>query len=145
RAVKQPLVPEAQQWSRHCSPTRSESACRTPRQEPLMQTRTRRSVLLGFASAAIGTGVVLGFAGWPRPHATLEFSGLILAAILASIPASRHSKIRDWAVMPACFVIDFTSLLLLGPHATLLVAAAGTVTQGLTASQHPHPIRRTLL
>src|SRR6185503_7986423 len=130
---------------RHCSPTRSESACRTPRQEPLMQTRTRRSVLLGFASAAIGTGVVLGFAGWPRPHATLEFSGLILAAILASIPASRHSKIRDWAVMPACFVIDFTSLLLLGPHATLLVAAAGTVTQGLTASQHPHPIRRTLL
>ena len=47
--------------------------------------------------------------------------------------------------MPASFVIDFTSLLLLGPHATLLVAGAGTVTQGLTDSQHSHPVRRTVL
>ena len=41
--------------------------------------------------------------------------------------------------MPPSFVIDFTSLLLLGPNATMLVATAGTVTQGLTDSQHSHP------
>src|SRR6185295_18301704 len=51
----------------------------------------------------------------------------------------------DWATMPPSFVIDFTSLLLLGTHATMLVATAGTVTQGLTDSQHAHPTRRMLL
>ena len=34
--------------------------------------------------------------------------------------------------MPPSFVVDFTSLLLLGPDATMLVATAGTVTQRLT-------------
>ena len=39
--------------------------------------------------------------------------------------------------MPPSFVVDFGSLLLLGPNATLLVATAGTVTQGLT-DPHTH-------
>lgn len=110
-----------------------------------MRTPPPRSAVLAFASAAIGTGILLGLRGWPHPHATFEFSGLILAAILASVPAMRHTKTQDWAVMPSSFVIDFMSLLFLGPHATMLVAAAGTVTHGLTDSQHSHPVRRTLL
>jgi len=75
----------------------------------------------------------------------LEFSGLILAAILTSALAMPQSTTQDWATMPPSFVIDFTSLLLLGPHATMLVATAGTVTQGLTDSQGSHPPRRMLL
>src|SRR5437867_3239367 len=98
-----------------------------------------------FAAIAIGAGVLLGLAGWPQPHQTLAFSSLILAAILTSALAMQQSASKDWATMPPSFVIDFLSLLLLGPHATMLVVAAETVTEGLTDSQRSHPIRRTLL
>ena len=110
-----------------------------------MRPSPRRSGVVAFAAIAIGAGVLLGFAGWPQPHRTLEFSGLILAAILTSALAMQQSTTQDWATMPPSFVIDFTSLLLLGPHATMLVATAGTVTQGLTDSQGSHPPRRMLL
>jgi diguanylate cyclase (GGDEF)-like protein/PAS domain S-box-containing protein len=110
-----------------------------------MQPPLRRSGAFVFAALAIGAGVLLGFAGWPQPDRTLEFSGLILAAILTSALAKPQSTAEDWATMPLSFVIDFTSLLLLGPHATMLVATAGTVTQGLTDSQRSHPYRRMLL
>src|SRR5438876_2526075 len=110
-----------------------------------MRPSPRRSGVVAFAAIAIGAGVLLGFAGWPQPHRTLEFSGLILAAILASALTMRQSTTQDWAAMPPSFVIDFTSLLLLGPNAAMLVAAAGTVSQWLTDSEAPHPPRRMLL
>src|SRR5437867_8144272 len=110
-----------------------------------MRPRPRRSNVVAFAAIATGAAVLLGFADWPQPHRTLEFSGLILAAILISAPAKQHSSTEDWAIMPPSFVIDFTSLMLLGPNATMLVATAGTVTQGLAASQRLHPPRRMLL
>ena len=47
--------------------------------------------------------------------------------------------------MPPSFVIEFASLLLLGPNATMLVAMAGTVTQGLTDSDRSDPLRRMLV
>src|SRR4051812_6426876 len=72
-----------------------------------------------------------------------ELSGLILAAILISL-ATRRSATQDWAIMPPSFVIDFASLLLLGPHATMLVASAGGVTEGLSDSRHSQPVRRIL-
>jgi diguanylate cyclase (GGDEF)-like protein/PAS domain S-box-containing protein len=89
--------------------------------------------------------MLLGFADWPQPHRTLELSGLILAAILVSVLAVQQSITRDWATMPPSFIIEFISLLLLGPHATMLVATAGIVMQGLTDPQGSHPPRRTLL
>ena len=85
-------------------------------------------VVVAFAVIAIGAGMFLGLAGWPQPHRTLEFSGLILAAILTSALAMQQSPTKDWATMPLSFVIDFTALLLLGPQAAMLVAAAGAVT-----------------
>jgi diguanylate cyclase (GGDEF)-like protein/PAS domain S-box-containing protein len=109
-----------------------------------MQTLPRNSAVVAFAATAIGTGVLLGFAGWPQPHRALEFSGLILAAILTSALAMRHSTTEDWAAMPPSFVVDFTTLLLFGPNAAMLVATAGTVTQGLVDSPHSHPPRRML-
>src|ERR1700681_1977398 len=106
-----------------------------------MQTLPRHSAVVAFAATAIGAGALLGLAGWPQPHRALEFSGLIMAAILTSALAIRHSTAEDWATMPPSFVIDFTSLLLFGPNATMLVAAAGTVTQGLVDSRGSHPPR----
>jgi diguanylate cyclase (GGDEF)-like protein/PAS domain S-box-containing protein len=110
-----------------------------------MRTIPRLSGVLAVAIVAIGTGVLLGFAGWPGPDRTLEFSGLILAAILTSALALPQSATPDWATMRPSFVVEFTSLLLLGPNATMLVATAGTVTQGLTDSHQSHPTRRILL
>jgi diguanylate cyclase (GGDEF)-like protein/PAS domain S-box-containing protein len=89
--------------------------------------------------------MLLGLAGWPQPHRTLEFSGLILAAILTSALAMQQPATGDRATMPPSFVIDFTSLLLFGPNATMLVATAGTVTQGLADSQRSYPSSRMLL
>jgi diguanylate cyclase (GGDEF)-like protein/PAS domain S-box-containing protein len=43
------------------------------------------------------------------------------------------------------FVIDFAALLLLGPHATMLVVTAGTAARELTDSSRSHPVRRMLL
>jgi diguanylate cyclase (GGDEF)-like protein/PAS domain S-box-containing protein len=80
-------------------------------------------------------------AGWPQPHRAFELSGLILAAMLISALAIQQSTAKDWAAMPPSFVIDFTALLLLGPQAAMLVAAAGAVMQGLTDSQ---PSQRSL-
>ncbi len=103
----------------------------------------RRTRVVLFATVAIGVGAVLGFAGWPQPDQTVEFCGLILAAILTSALATQPSA-QDWATMPASFVIDFAALLLLGPNAMMLVAVAGTVARGLTESHHPHRGRRML-
>src|SRR5882762_7103589 len=110
-----------------------------------MRTLPRQSRVFIFAAIATGAGLLVGFAAWPQPYQALEFSGLIMAAILTSALALRHSIADDRATMPLSFVIDFTSLLLLGPNATMLVAMAGTVTEGLADSGRPHPYRRMFL
>src|SRR6266850_2265604 len=110
-----------------------------------MQTLPRRSGVFVFAAIAIGAGMFFGFARWPQPLWTVEFLSLILAAILTSALTARQSPTRDWAIMRPSFVVDFISLVFLGPHATMLVVTAGTVTEGLTDSSRTHPIRRTLL
>ncbi len=104
----------------------------------------RGLAILAFAVIAIGAGVLLGMSGWPQPDRTLEFSGLILAAMLIAALPLQQSTTKNWATVPPSFVIDFTALLLLGPHATILVATAGAVMQGLTDSTRPHPVRQTL-
>src|SRR2546427_1771639 len=104
-----------------------------------MRTLPRRSGVVLFASIAIGAGTLLGLAGWPQPNRTLEFSTLILAAILTSALAMPRPTTKDWATMPPSFVIDFVSLLLLGPHATTLVATAVTVTHRRTPPDPSQP------
>ena len=85
------------------------------------------------------SGVLGRFAEWAPPDRILEFSGLIVVAILTSAVARQRTRMWDWAIMPPSFVIEFASLLLLGPNATLLVVTAGTVTQ-----MRAHPLRRLL-
>ena len=108
-----------------------------------MGATSRRSlVVVAFAAVAIGPAVFLGLAGWPQPDRTFEFSGLILAALLTSALATRHVTARDWSIMPPSFVVDLTTLLLLGPHAMTVVALAGAIMQGLTDREQPHRRRR---
>ena len=90
------------------------------------------------------SGVLDRFADWAPPDRILEFSGLILVAILISAVARQRKITWDWATMPPSFVIEFASLLLLGPNATMLVVTAGTVTQWRVDPQRAHPLRRRL-
>src|SRR5918996_298148 len=108
-----------------------------------MESLPRHSRVLAFAAIAVGAGLALGFAGWPQPDRTLEFSGLILAAILASALV-QQSATEDGVTMPPSFVIDFTSLLLFGPHGTMFVAVAASVTRGLSDAERPQWLRRML-
>src|SRR5258708_36120377 len=109
-----------------------------------MRTLPKHSGTVALAVIATGAGVLLGFAGWPQPDRTLEFSGLILAAILTSVFAVPLTA-KDWTTMPPSFVIECASWLLLGPQATILVAGAGALTQRTADSQRSQPPRRLLL
>src|SRR5262249_51122210 len=104
----------------------------------------RRSGVVAFAAFAIGAGLFLGFAGWPQPHRTFEFSGLILAAILTSA-LSMPSVTKDWPTMPPSFVIDFISLLFLGPSAALLCVGVRLITERLTDSHRTRSVRQVLV
>ena len=108
-----------------------------------MPFQRHRSSVIALAVAAVGAGAVLGVAGWPQSGRTLEFCSLILAAVLTGSFATGPSSARDWAAMLPSFVIDFTTLLLLGPHATMLVVTAGTVARGLTDPGHALPTGNT--
>jgi diguanylate cyclase (GGDEF)-like protein/PAS domain S-box-containing protein len=107
-----------------------------------MPSPSRRVVLVAFALFAIGAGVYFGLSAWPDPLRTLVFSSLILAAMLTSSLAVQHYTAKDWATMPPSFVIDFASLLLLGPNATMFVAGAGAIMQAITDPQDQHRYRR---
>jgi diguanylate cyclase (GGDEF)-like protein/PAS domain S-box-containing protein len=104
-----------------------------------------RSSVVTFGATAIGMGLILGLAEWPQPDRMLELSGLILAAILIAAVGKRPSTMNDGAATLPAFIIDFASLLLLGPGATMIVATAGTVTQGLTDPDRSQPSRRMLV
>ena len=111
-----------------------------------MRAISRRSVvILAFSSVAIAAAVLLGMAGWPQPHQTLELSGLVLAALVASALAMQHVTAKDWATMPPSFIVDLTTLLFLGPYAMTFVAAAGAIMQGLTDREYLHRVRRVII
>ena len=101
-------------------------------------------VVLAFSAIAIAAGVFLGLAGWPQPDRALEFSGLILVALLASAHAMQHVTAKDWTAMPPSFIVDLTTLLLIGPHAMTFVAVAGAIMQGLTDREFPYRTRRLI-
>jgi diguanylate cyclase (GGDEF)-like protein/PAS domain S-box-containing protein len=109
-----------------------------------MRMLLRQSRVFAFAAVAIGAVLFLGYVGRLQPQRALEFAGLILAAILTAALALQQSTTGDRAPMPLSFVIDFISLLIVGPHATMAVVAAGAIAQGLIDSPRSHPPRRVL-
>jgi diguanylate cyclase (GGDEF)-like protein/PAS domain S-box-containing protein len=91
------------------------------------------------------TGAFAGLGDWAQLERILEFSALILAAILASAVAKLRTRTWDWATMPPSFVIEFASLLLFGPNATMLVVAAQAITQWRVDRQRALPLRPLLV
>ena len=105
-----------------------------------MRTLLRHPDVVTVASVAVAAGVLLGFVGWPAADRNFEFFALILTAAFVSAVATPHPSIEDAGTMPLSFIVDFTALLLLGPHATMLVAAASAATRGLIDAHHPQRI-----
>jgi diguanylate cyclase (GGDEF)-like protein/PAS domain S-box-containing protein len=84
--------------------------------------------------------------GWLVPYRPIEFSGLIVMAILTSGLARRQPAAEVQGTMPPSFVSDFTALLLFGPVPAMLIASAGTIAKGrLVESESVDPLPRTLL
>src|SRR5438552_7580542 len=78
-------------------------------------------VVLG--AVAVGAAAILGSAAWPEdPYRASSFAGLTLAAF--ALGAFDPWRSRTDAVMPPSFVVDFTSLLVVGPLATMVVITA---------------------
>ncbi|PYR51529.1 MAG: hypothetical protein DMF89_05260, partial [Acidobacteria bacterium] len=101
------------------------------------------------AQAYVAVMVALGaltLASYGRLPAgqTLEFVGLALAAILTSAFKLHLPTTKNRATLSVAFVIDFTSLLVLGPGPTLLIASAGALAQSTIVVKRRNPLYRTL-
>ena len=93
-----------------------------------MPTLSRRSSAVAVAALFAGA-VVYVYVGAPAaPLRTLEFAGLMLAAILTSGLRLQQVATNDRAIMPPSFVFSFAALLLFGPRFAMLAAAAGALT-----------------
>jgi diguanylate cyclase (GGDEF)-like protein/PAS domain S-box-containing protein len=100
---------------------------------------------LAIAAAALTGAVVLaGLAGWPEAG-RIEFPAMIVAAVLVAAFAQRSAAAEDRGLMPPSFVVDFTTLLLVGGEAALCVAAAGIAIRELAAVGRARPLRKVLL
>jgi diguanylate cyclase (GGDEF)-like protein/PAS domain S-box-containing protein len=110
-----------------------------------MGTLPRHTGLFIFAAIATGAVLLLAMNGWPESTRTLEFSGLIVTAILTSVLAVQRPAAEERGLMPVTYVIHFASLLLFGPHVTTLVATVGTAAYLLADTRSTRPLGRTLI
>src|SRR4051794_20333297 len=110
----------------------------------LLPTVSRRTslVAVGVLFAAAVVYVHLGVPS--EPLRTVEFAGLMLAAVLTSGLRLEEVASNDRAIMPPSFVIAFSALLLFGPHLAMFVAAVAALTPTFESSPRTYPIGRTL-
>jgi diguanylate cyclase (GGDEF)-like protein/PAS domain S-box-containing protein len=80
-------------------------------------------------SAAIGSGAfaVPELAGWPPPNAAIAFGALTVINVLLAGLSRPASDADAWTTVRPAFVINFASLLLLGPRAAIIICAAGGI------------------
>ena len=99
-----------------------------------------------YVSSVIGLGGVLLAVFFP--FRTFESPGLFLLLIaLSSVTSVFKVSLplaRSGSTMSVSYAVDFASLLLLGPHETMLVAAASAYSQCTFRIKEPNPIHRTL-
>ena len=83
---------------------------------------------------------------WPqRFDEALGLVVLMLAAILVAVFAPQRSGAKDRDPIRLSFIVDFTSLLLFGPFAMMVIATSGAVAQGfMNATRSPLTARGLL-
>ncbi len=72
------------------------------------------------------------------------FLGLIAATLLTSTFKLKLPTTKGRATMSVSFVIDFASLLIVGPHKTMLLTAIGAITQSTIRVAYKNPLHRIL-
>jgi diguanylate cyclase (GGDEF)-like protein/PAS domain S-box-containing protein len=107
-----------------------------------MRTLPRHTGLVGVAAAAIGAGLLVSYLGWLEPYRPIEYSVLIVAAILAAL-STRRLAAAHRAPMPPSFVLESASLLIFGPHPAILVGASAVIAQSVASPRRPYPYGRT--
>src|SRR5207253_7932552 len=96
--------------------------------------------------AVVALGTVLFFAGLPHIHfgQPLLFAALlVLSSLSASLKVSLPLT-ASGSTMSVSYAVDFASLLLLGPHETMLIAAGSAVCQSNFNSKDRNPPHRIL-
>ena len=104
--------------------------------------RTARVYLGGIIALGLSLAAVAAFrANVDRPAL---FLALVALSSIASTLKIRLPLMRSASTMSVSYVVDFTSLLLLGPHQTVFVAAASVLTQSTLNVRRENPVYRTL-
>ena len=86
--------------------------------------------------------MLVGAKGWPLDGDTLVFPALLLAAVVIAAHTARPSLIDGRDTMRPSFVIAMAALILLGPPAAMIIAAAGEVADYLAQRGQPRrPVR----
>jgi len=96
--------------------------------------RPPHSSVFVLAAAALAVPLALYAAGRPDAPRALEIAGFAVAALLASAVNVRPSSTSELDDMRSSFVLDFATLILLGPPAATVVAASGEIASGLGPS-----------
>jgi PAS domain-containing protein len=91
-----------------------------------MESLSRHTRVGVIAVIAIAAAVSLYLADWLSLRQVAELSILLVATIAISA-ATPRSMSTDRLAMAPSFVVDFTALLLFGPHIALIVVIAGVV------------------
>jgi hypothetical protein len=106
---------------------------------------SRTPVVALFAIVAIAATVSTSYAGWILPDRTIELTGLVAASLLTAALALQRWSSRHWTIMPPSFIVEVTSLLLLGPEAMTVTAVAGALMLAISNSEGVQPVRRSVL
>jgi diguanylate cyclase (GGDEF)-like protein/PAS domain S-box-containing protein len=111
-----------------------------------MQTLLRTGRALAVAPIAIAAATLLRLiAGASPADGLVPFAGLVVAAILVQAIGRPRTYTEHPSTMPAAFVLHLTSLLLLGPAATTILAIAEIASRRLAHPQQGALLRRSLL
>lgn len=94
---------------------------------------------------AIAAGTLLvTLIEFPDIETLPEFLALVALSVVTSALKLPLPTIKNRTTMSASFVVDFTAMLVFGAHATMLVAAAGGVSQSLFGGIRRNPPHRTI-
>lgn len=110
-----------------------------------MGTISRRTSIAAVAAIFSGGVAFVHLAGGSQFLRALEFSALMLAAILASALRIHQSATKDLAIMPPSFVFTFSALLLFGPDAAMFAAAVSALAPRFAPSGSGYPLGGMLL
>src|SRR5262249_25279853 len=111
---------------------------------PLM--RQLPAAARAYVAAVVALGTMLFVAGVPHIHfdQPLLFAALL---VLSSLSASLKVPLpltASGSTMSVSYAVDFASLLLLGPHETMLIAAGSAACQSHSNAKNRTPPHRTL-